>query len=119
MKRKQNKAPLRRIFELQCQICKAMAHPLRLEIVDLMQEDEVSAAALLADIGTSKANLSKHMTQLVQAGIADQRRDGRQVFYRLTHPEIHEACNIMRNILIRRIRKEEQLAAKLITPGRR
>ncbi|MBP1601918.1 MAG: hypothetical protein H6Q06_2069, partial [Acidobacteria bacterium] len=38
------------------------------------------------------------------------RREGRKVYYRLTHPEIHEACTIMRNIMIRRIRREEQLA---------
>ncbi|NWG12785.1 MAG: winged helix-turn-helix transcriptional regulator [Acidobacteria bacterium] len=110
---------MRRIYELQCQICKAMAHSLRLEIVDLLGEDEISAASLLSRLGTSKANLSKHMTQLVLAGIVEQRRDGRQVFYRLTHREIHEACTIMRNILMRRIRKEEQLAAALAAPVRR
>ncbi len=119
MKRKQTKSPMRRIYELQCQTIKAMAHPLRLEIVDLMGEEEISAASLLSKLGTSKANLSKHMTQLVQSGIIDQRRDGRQVFYRLTHHEIHQACTIMRNILVRRIRREERLAAALVTPGRR
>ena len=117
--RDSDRKALRKIFEMQCQICKAMAHPLRLEIVDLMGVEEISAASLLSALGTSKANLSKHMMQLVQAGIADQRRDGRQVFYRLTHPDINEACIIMRNILVRRIRREEQLAAALSAGGRR
>lgn len=119
MTQTQSRQALRRIFELQCQICKAMSHPLRLEIVELMSRDEIPAARLLARLGTSKANLSKHMTQLVQTGIAEQRHAGRQVFYRLTHPEIHEACAIMRNILIRRIRREEQLALSATSPRRR
>jgi ArsR family transcriptional regulator len=116
--KKPDRAAMRRIFGLQCQICKALGHPLRLEIVDLMSEREVSAARLLQALGTSKANLSKHMTQLVQAGIVDPRRDGRQVHYRLIHPDIHEACRIMRDILIRRIRREEQLALALTSRRR-
>ena len=107
---REDRKALREIFQLQCQICKAMSHPLRLEIVELMSRDEIPATRLLARLGTSKANLSKHMNQLVHTGIAEQRREGRKVFYRLTHPEIHEACTIMRNIMIRRIRREEQLA---------
>jgi len=119
MKQVQSRQALKRIFELQCQICKAMSHPLRLEIVELMSRDEIPATRLLARLGTSKANLSKHMNQLVQTGIAEQRREGRQVFYRLTHPEIHEACTIMRNIMIRRIRREEQLALTAAAPRKR
>jgi len=119
MKQVQSRQALKRIFELQCQICKAMSHPLRLEIVELMSRDEIPATRLLARLGTSKANLSKHMNQLVQTGIAEQRREGRQVFYRLTNPEIHEACTIMRNIMIRRIRREEQLALTAAAPRKR
>ena len=63
--------------------------------------------------------LQQPVNQLVQTGIAEQRRKGRQVFYRLTHPEIHEACAIMRNIMIRRIRKEEQLAFTAASPRKR
>ena len=110
---------LRKIFEMQCQICKAMGHPARLEIVDLLNGREMSAAVLLDALETTKANLSKHMTLLVQAGIVDQRREGRQVYYRLTHPEIHEACTIMRSILLRRLKREEKLASAINRQERR
>jgi len=106
-----NKKMLRKIFEMQCQICKAVAHPLRLEIVDHLSKKEMPASALLAVLDTSKANLSKHMTQLTQAGVVDQRRSGRLVYYRLSYPEIHEACSLMRSILYRRLRQSEELAS--------
>jgi len=119
MKQLQSRQAIKRLFELQCEVCKAMSHPLRLEIVELMNQNEIAATRLLARLGISKANLSKHMTQLVQTGIAEQRREGRQVFYRLTHPEIHEACTIMRNIMIRRLRRHEQLALSAASSRKR
>ncbi len=108
-----DKRAARRIFELQCEICKSMAHPARLEIVDLLNKHEMSAAALLEILQISKANLSKHMTILMQVGVVDATRDGRQVSYRLTHPEIHEACRIMRSILYQRLKQGEKLAAAI------
>ena len=110
---------MRRIFELQCGICKAMAHPVRLEIVEVLHDGEVSATALLKWLGTSKANLSKHMNQLTAAGITEVRREGRNAFYRLTHPDIHEACAIMRSILYRRLKKGERITGLLESSRRR
>ena len=108
-----SKSTMKKIFEMQCEICKAMGHPIRLEIVETLNQDEMSAAALLEALETSKANLSKHMALLLHAGIVDLRREGRQVYYRLSHPEIHEACAIMRSILHRRLKKEGLLASAL------
>jgi DNA-binding transcriptional ArsR family regulator len=113
-----NKQAARKILELQCQIFKSMAHPMRLAIVDLLNRKDMSAAALLRELGTSKANLSKHMAILIQAGIVDSMRDGRQVSYRLTYPEINEACTIMRSILYRRLKQGEKLASAISSPRR-
>jgi ArsR family transcriptional regulator len=109
----------KRIFEMQCEICRAMAHPLRLEIVERLNKTEMSARDLLDVLVTSKGNLSKHMAQLIQAGIVMIRREGRQAFYKLTHPEIHEACSIVRSILYRRLKKEEDLLTALRSPKNR
>ncbi len=111
-----NRQAARKIFEMQCQICKAMAHPVRLEIVDLLNSRDMSAASLLAELETSKANLSKHMNILIQAGIVDGARNGRQVSYHLTYPDIHEACRIMRSILYRQLKQGEKLASSIGTP---
>ncbi len=114
-----DKKTLRKIFALQCRICKAVSHPLRLELVDLLNRGEKSASSLLALLETSKANLSKHTNQLIQAGIVDQRRNGRHVYYRLTHPEIHEACTIMRSILYRQLKGGQKLASAIRSPRNR
>jgi DNA-binding transcriptional ArsR family regulator len=108
-----DKKAARKIFEMQCQICKAMAHPVRLEIVELLYKREMSAAALLEALEIPKASLSKHMAMLMQAGIVDSARDGRQVRYRLSRPEIHDACVIMRSLLYQRLKQGEKLASAI------
>lgn len=109
----------RRILAMQCEVCKAMAHPLRLEIVERLGARELPAAALLAELGISKASLSKHMALLVQAGLAEQRRQGRKVFYLLSHPDIQRACAIMRAVLYRRLERDRKLARALKSPRAR
>ncbi len=114
MKRsEENKKLLQKIFEMQCDICKALGHPLRIAIVDRLKDRETAAAELIAEMGISKANLSKHMALLAHGGIVESRREGRQIFYRLTDPEIHRACTIMRSILYRRLKQGEKLASAI------
>jgi len=109
----EGKKLLQKIFQMQCDICKALGHPLRLAIVDRLKQGETAAADLIADLEISKANLSKHMALLAHGGIIDSRRDGRQIFYRLLDPEIYEACSIMRSVLYRRLKQGEKLASAI------
>ena len=118
MKRsEEHKRQQQKIFEMQCDICKALGHPLRLAIVDRLSDRETAAADLIAELEISKANLSKHMALLDHGGIVEARREGRQIFYRLTDPEIHQACSIMRSILYRRLKQGEKLASAIHSVG--
>ena len=108
-----DKKLLQKIFQMQCQICKALSHPLRLAIVNRLNDGEAATADLLAELDISKANLSKHMALLTHGGIVESRREGRTISYRLTDPEIHKACTIMRSILYRRLKQGEKLALAL------
>ena len=100
-----------KIFQMQCEICKALANPLRMAIVNRLDNKEAAAADLITDLEISKANLSKHMTLLMQAGIVESRRNGRQIFYRLIDPDIRKACAIMSSVLYRRLKRGEKLAS--------
>jgi ArsR family transcriptional regulator, virulence genes transcriptional regulator len=113
MKPIDDKKALQKIFQMQCDICKALGHPLRLAIVDRLRDREASAADLLEELEISKANLSKHAALLVRGGIVESRREGRQLYYRLADPEIHQACAIMRSILYRRLKAGEKLASAI------
>jgi ArsR family transcriptional regulator len=108
-----NKSTQEKIFQMQCEICKALAHPVRMAIVDCLKDKETAAAALIEGLEISKVNLSKHVALLMHAGIVESRRDGRQLFYRLTDPEIQQACAIMSAVLYRRLKRGEKLASAI------
>ena len=110
---KKEQAALQKIFQMQCEICKALAHPQRLAIVDRLNAGETPASELITDLQISKSNLSKHISLLVRNGIVESRRHGRQLFYKLIDPEIHKACSIMRSILYRRLKEGEKLASAI------
>lgn len=105
-----DKALQQKIFQMQCEICKSLANPLRMAIVNHLDTKEVAAGDLIENLGISKANLSKHMALLQHAGIVESRRDGRQILYRLIDPEIRKACAIMSSVLYRRLKRGEKLA---------
>ena len=111
MKLSEKELPVpQKIFEMQCEICKSLGHPIRLQIVDQLHREESAASDLIEIIGISKGNLSKHMALLIHGGIVESRRQGRKIFYRLTDPEIHKACALMRSILYRRLKQGGKLA---------
>ena len=91
------------IFLMQANICKTLANPRRLEIIEALRDDELNATQLTQKIGISKANLSQHMSILIQKGVVLSRRVGLNVFYKLSDERIKKACDLMRDVLIRNL----------------
>jgi DNA-binding transcriptional ArsR family regulator len=87
------------VFERQARICKAFASPVRLQILDLISKGECGAAELQAALSITKANLSQHMSILKSAGVVAARREGKQMYYMLTIPEVKQACQLIRKVL--------------------
>ena len=108
-----DRAAHQKIFEMQCEICKSLGHPIRLQIVDRLNKGEAAASDLIASLEIPKGSLSKHMSLLIGGGIVESRREGRRIFYSLTDPEIHKACAIMRSILYRRLKQGGKLASAI------
>ncbi|OGK82265.1 MAG: hypothetical protein A2X52_19085 [Candidatus Rokubacteria bacterium GWC2_70_16] len=92
-----------RLFELQAEMAKVLAHPTRLRILSRIGGGEVAYGALLDDLGVSKTNLSQHLAILRKGGIVAVRRDGVHVHYRLTFPEITDLCSAMRGVLAKHL----------------
>src|SRR4030067_2676472 len=101
------------IFELPADICKTFANSKRLEIIDALRDQEMTASQLLMRIDTSKANLSQHMKVLVEKGVVVSRRDGVKVYYRLSDERITKACDLMREVLIKRLELNSKILQNL------
>src|SRR5579863_10084886 len=62
------------------------ADPNRLRLLLLLEQDELSVAELQEILGKGQSQISTHLAQLKQAGLVDDRRTGKNAFYRLTVP---------------------------------
>ena len=99
----------KRIYRMQAEICKSLANPIRIEILNLLKGGEKTVTDLANTIGVNQANLSQHLTILRSKKIVEARREGNSVYYSLYNPRIIEACNILRQILQEQIEAESRL----------
>ena len=60
------------------------ADPNRLRILLLLEQEELSVAELQEILGKGQSQISTSLAQLKQAGLVDDRRTGKNAFYRLT-----------------------------------
>jgi DNA-binding transcriptional ArsR family regulator len=100
------------VYRLQADALKTLASPKRLEIVHLLADGPREVSRLAEDLGISQPNVSQHLALLRSAGVVEAERDGREVRYRLSDPEIIAACETMRGVLIRRISRISQAATR-------
>ena len=93
------KRPLPRIaYEKNAEIYKILANSKRLEILNLLREQEMSVEELIKTLGITKANVSQHLALLRHARLVTVRRDGLNGFYNIIDPRIVEPCRILHQL---------------------
>ena len=73
----------RRRLEAQARVIKAMAHPTRLFLLEELCREERCVCELAEMVGSDVSTVSKHLSLLRQAGIVQDEKRGKKVFYRL------------------------------------
>ena len=97
-------------FQLHAHLCKALAHPTRLLIIDELRDGQVSVGELAERLGLSPSNLSQHLGVLRDQRLVLSRRDGNVVYYRLRDQRVTEAFDLLREVLRRVLREGGRLA---------
>lgn len=98
------------IFQMQAEVLKALSSPRRLEIIHLLAEGPQEVGRLAEAMGVSQPNVSQHLALMRAVGVVDFEREGREVRYRLVDPRILQACDLMRNVLTRRLARLASLS---------
>src|SRR5512135_581043 len=73
---------------------KALMHPARLEILDTLRDGEHCVCHLEAALGYRQAYISQQLSVLREAGIVQDRRDGWNVHYRVTQPQVFALLDV-------------------------
>jgi DNA-binding transcriptional ArsR family regulator len=82
-------SPITNPYKKTARLLKAMAHPVRLMILDiLLNNQEECVCHLEALLGYRQAYLSQHLMSMREAGLVADRREGRNIFYHIRSPDL-------------------------------
>lgn len=88
----------RESYELQARVCKALANPTRLHLIEMLGKKERWASELQESLGISKANLSQHLSVLRAAGVVSTQRDGKQIYCGIAMPQVKQASLLIKSL---------------------
>jgi ArsR family transcriptional regulator len=77
---------------------KAMAHPLRLKILCVLGNEEVSVQDIVEAVGTSQSNISQHLAILREKGVLKARKDANRVYYSVGDQRTLTLIGMMREV---------------------
>ncbi len=101
------------LYEKQADIAKAMAHPLRIAIIDFLKDGEKCVCDISERISSERSNVSKHLSIMVNAGILDCRKEGLKVIYRLRCSCVLDFLGCVTQVLKHQAEENEKLLSAL------
>ncbi|MFI0976210.1 ArsR/SmtB family transcription factor [Streptomyces sp. NPDC021093] len=105
------------LYQLKAEFFKTLGHPARIRVLELLAEREQAVAELLAEVGIEAASLSQQLAVLRKANLVATRREGSNVYYRLTSPDVAELLRVARGILSGLLQDQANLLADLNASG--
>jgi DNA-binding transcriptional ArsR family regulator len=105
--------PGRPLAEAKADLFKAMAHPARIRVLELLAEREHTVGELAEETGLELSHLSQQVSVLRRAGIVDSRRVRSNVICSLRDPQTAELLAVARRMLTVNLRQGQALLEAL------
>jgi DNA-binding transcriptional ArsR family regulator len=80
------------LAELIARRFRAIGEQLRVRMLDLLRDGELSVNELAEQLGAGQQNVSKHLAVLVDAGMLARRKEGNHVYYRIADEGVFALC---------------------------
>lgn len=91
-----------------------LGDPTRLSILRALMAGEKNVGTVVAETGQNQANVSKHLKMLTESGLVRRRKEGLQVFYRLSDPLIEKLCTLVCGAILEQARAEVEKNQEII-----
>lgn len=88
----------RSIYERNAEIYKLLGNPKRLEILNIIRDQEATVDQLSQILNIRKANTSQHLAILRNLRVVSVRKEGKNVYYKIANPKIVEPCKILKEL---------------------
>ena len=106
------------LYQAKAEFFRTLGHPVRIRVLELLQEGPRPVHELLADIGVEASNLSQQLAVLRRTRLVSATREGNTVVYALSTPDVAELLQAARRILSTMITDQSDLLAELGGHGR-
>lgn len=93
-------------------IIKAMAHPVRLMIIDALRSGELPFSQINGMFDNDKSTVSKHLLVLKESGIVSSRRSGSDMIYKLEVPCIADSFSCVTSVVENNVRRQQVCLCK-------
>lgn len=97
------------IYRMHAQICKALADPKRLLILNELREGEKTVGDMASSLDLPQATVSQHLAILRQRSLVYSRRHGVNVFYTIANQKVIAAFDLLREVMSEQLAKEQEL----------
>lgn len=97
------------IFEFQAEFCKAMGNAMRLQVLHTLRDGPKTVTEIVQETGFSQTNVSRQLAVLRGVGVVDHQRQGTEMLYVLTDPQVGEVCDLVRKVLSEHMQRLSQI----------
>ena len=87
------------LIQLHASVCKGLADPKRLLIINGLRDGERTVSELVEELGIPQANVSQHLAVLRDKGLVSYRKEGQWAYYSLTSMKIVAAMDLLREVM--------------------
>ena len=88
---------------------RALGDPLRIRLLDLLRDGELSVNVLAEQLGAGQQNMSKHLAVLADAAMVARRKDGTRVYYRIADAGVFALCEQVCGGVREQVRELDQI----------
>jgi ArsR family transcriptional regulator len=103
----------RPISEIKAELFKALAHPARIRVLEILSDGERSVGELTPLVGIEASHLSQQLAVLRRARLVTTHKDGPRVVYAIRDRELVELLVVAKRLLINMLAETEDLLAGL------
>jgi DNA-binding transcriptional ArsR family regulator len=102
-----------KILEMKAGVFNALAHPLRLKILEKLRSGPCCVCKIIPYVGSEQSNVSHHLAILKKAGIVRSEKKGLEVWYEMTDKKILKIIDIMDACIIEHLKKSRNILKTL------
>jgi ArsR family transcriptional regulator len=101
------------VYALKAEFFRALGHPVRVRILQLLRDGEMSVGALQAELDLDSSGTSQHLAALRKQGLVTSRKDGTSVYYSVKDERTLMLLQLAKTIISSNLEENRQLLNEL------